>query len=154
MYPVHRERQCRTVSSRQLQRRVSAQSDLVQRLERQRVLDGHEGCVNTAVRGLRNRWDAHDLWVDKSTLCCIHYHLVGIRYSMLRPGCSNGVWLAGMTCMPKGLYSMLRHNHFLICSCTPAVHSHSTASESIHQYRDAEAGAIPRNDQDFMCAML
>ena len=68
MYPVHQERQCRTVSSRQLQRRVSANSDLVQRLERQRVLDGHAGCVNTAVRGLRNGWDAHEFMVDNPLL--------------------------------------------------------------------------------------
>ena len=68
MYLVHQERQCRTVSSRQLHRRVSAESDLVQRLERQRVLDGHAGCVNTAVSGLRNGWDARKFMVDNPLL--------------------------------------------------------------------------------------
>lgn len=49
MFSSTRNREFRSCSTRQLQRRVSAESDLVQRLERQRVLDGHHGCVNTAV---------------------------------------------------------------------------------------------------------
>ena len=71
MYPVQQERQCRTVSSRQLHRRVSANSDLVQRLERQRVLDGHAGCVNTAVRGLEMVWIPTISWWRKMLAACI-----------------------------------------------------------------------------------
>lgn len=49
MYRTVKQRESQGISTRELHRRVSAESDLVQRLKRQRLLDGHDGCVNTAV---------------------------------------------------------------------------------------------------------
>ena len=131
MYPVQQERQCRTVSSRQLHRRVSANSDLVQRLERQRVLDGHAGCVNTAVRGLEMVWIPTTSWWT----CCVHYHFAENRYSTHQPVYMHGVCLANMTCMPKGPHSMLQHDISSSATACTVVDNHSTASGSSDQQR-------------------
>ena len=130
MYPVHQERQCRTVSSRQLHRRVSAESDLVQRLERQRVLDGHAGCVNTAVSGLRMVGMPVTSWWRMHS-CYVHYHLAGTRHSVLQHVYMHGVWLTNG--IPKGLHSMLRQDTSLSAAACTVFDNPSTASGYLHQ---------------------
>jgi hypothetical protein len=49
MYASVRDRQLNCVSTARI-RCLLSKSDLVERLRLERVLDGHQGCVNTAVR--------------------------------------------------------------------------------------------------------
>ncbi len=74
MFRAVLDRESRTVSSRRLHRRVSAESDLVQRLERQTLLEGHTGCVNTAVS-----WTNETRTPVSERVLCSNVHHISIH---------------------------------------------------------------------------